>query len=577
MVLLLMFSFLAGLATILAPCIWPVLPIVLSSSIAGRGHKRPLGIALGVMISFAVFTLTVYTLVRLFNLDPNILRVVAVIIIAFLGLTMIFPPLYTKFEILVTRLGNAFGAKGKEGSDFLPGFITGLSLGIVWSPCAGPILATIATLAATGKVSLDVVLVTIAYVIGVGVPLFLFAYGGQALITKLKGFSEFTGKIQQGFGILMILAAIAILTNYNQTLQLKLINTFPFLGNFTTGFENSQQVTNQLNILKNQSPAPINETQELFNVNIPAPDFVGITNWLNTDNPLSIKNLKGKVVMVDFWTYTCINCIRTLPHVTAWYDKYKDQGFIVIGVHTPEFQFEHDTNNVEGAIKMYNIHYPVAQDNNYSTWNAYSNSFWPAEYLIDANGQIRRTHFGEGEYDQTEEAIQQLLKEAGQNVNSAVTNMPDTTPTAQISPETYLGSGRMQYYFPNGSVGNGQQNFTLNDNLVQNSFTYGGSWTISEENAIASAGALLNYNFIANKVYIILRPFNSGQPGQVKVFLDGKVITTTDAGSDDQNGTITVDSDRLYSIVDLHGQAENHILKLEFLTPGIQAYTLTFG
>lgn len=173
-----------------------------------------------------------------------------------------------------------------------------------------------------------------------------------------------------------------------------------------------------------------------------APDFVDITHWLNTDKPLTMKDLRGKVVLVDFWTYTCINCIRTLPHVTAWYDKYHNKGFTVIGVHTPEFEFEKNTGNVQDAIKRYNIHYPVAQDNNYSTWNNYNNQYWPAEYLIDANGNIRHTHFGEGEYNQTEQYIQDLLDEAGKTVTASVTQLPDQTPQGLISPETYVGTGR---------------------------------------------------------------------------------------------------------------------------------------
>lgn len=541
MALLLVFAFISGLATILAPCIWPVLPIVLSSSIAGSGHKRPLGITLGVIISFAFFTLAISTLVRLFHLDTNILRIIAGIIISFLGITMIFPKLYSQFEIFVTRLSNVFGIKGtRDGNDFLPGLITGLSLGIVWSPCAGPILATIAALAATGKVNLDVVFVTIAYVVGVGIPLFIFAYGGQTIIARLKGLSSHTGQIQKAFGVIMILAALAILTNYDQTLQLKLLNTFPGLGNLTTGFEESSTVTNQLNILKGQKN---------LNTDIPAPDFTGITNWLNLPagrQALTMKDLKGKVVLVDFWTYTCINCIRTLPHVTGWYNKYKDDGFVVIGVHTPEFQFEHDANNVENAIKMDGILYPVAQDNNYATWNAYSNEYWPAEYLIDAEGNIRRTDFGEGQYDQMEMAIQELLKEAGAKVTTGITNIPDTTPTAEISPETYLGSDRGADYL--------------------NLYSLGGNWKTYGEYILSSAGSTINYNFTASKVYIILRPIDSTHPGKVNVYLDGKL-----------NKTIMVDSDRLYNVIDLGNKTENHTLKLEFVTPGTEAYTFTFG
>ena len=577
MVLLLLFSFLAGLVTILAPCIWPVLPIVLSSSIAGgRGHQRPLGITLGVMLSFTIFTLSVSYLVRIFHLDPNVLRFVAVIVIAFLGLTMIIPALAARFELFVSRLSNIFGQNTKQGSGFLPGFVTGLSLGIVWSPCAGPILATIAALAATGQVTLQVVLVTLAYVTGVGIPLFAFAYGGQQFIARARGVNKYTGRIQQVFGVIMLLAALAIFTNYDQTLQLQLLNKFPALGTAVNGFENSSLVTNQLNVLRGKSSTQSTDTSQLFNANTPAPEFTGINKWLNTDTSLTIASLKGKVVLVDFWTYTCINCIRTLPHVTSWYDKYNKDGFVVIGVHTPEFQFEHDTQNVLNAIKKYNIHYPVAQDNEYTTWNAFSNQYWPAEYLIDAKGVIRRTHFGEGKYDEMEMAIRALLQESGKNITEKLDTMSDQTPKSQMSPETYLGSKRMQYYFPSGTIGNGTKIFSLSDNLSQNTFSYGGRWTISDEYATAGSNATLNYNFSASKVFIILRPGQAKNP-TVKVYLDGKMIDSSIAGSDVKNGVVTIDNDRLYSIVDLHGKIETHTLRLEFDSPGVEAFTFTFG
>ena len=557
MLLLLLFSFLAGFVTILAPCIWPVLPIVLSSSIAGKGHARPLGITLGVILSFSIFTLSISYLVHLFNLDPNIIRTVAVLIIGFLGLTMVIPALSAKFEIFVGRLANIFGQNNNGGSDFLAGLITGLTLGLVWSPCAGPILASVAALAATGQVSLNVVLVTIFYVTGVGIPLFLFAYGGQKLITNLKGLNKFTAKIQSGFGVLMILAALAIYSGYDQTLQLALLNRFPALGNLVNGFEKSSIVTNQLNTLTGHDALPMDTAMDLFNTNVPAPKLIGIDKWLNTDGkPVTLEELKGKVVLVDFWTYTCINCIRTLPHVTGWYEKYKDQGFVILGIHTPEFEFEKDTKNVESAIKKYNIHYPVAQDNDYATWNAYANNYWPAEYLIDAKGNIRRTHFGEGEYADTERAIQALLEEAGKDVgNQEVINMPDQTPKLRVSPETYLGSARSRYS-PDVNIDS--------------------SWKTLPEYAISAEKSVITYNFLASKVYITLRPGES-KTNTVKVFLDDKLIDSKFAGTDVKNGVVVVDSDRLYNLVDLKDKTETHTLKLEFENAGIEAFTFTFG
>lgn len=577
MIPLLFFAFLSGLVTILAPCIWPLLPIILSVSMTSQGHKKPLGISLGIMLSFAFFTLAISALVKLFPFDPNALRLIAVIVIAFLGITMIVPRLSELTEVLVSKLSGLFGqSRTQKGSGFKSGFITGLSLGIVWSPCAGPILAAIAALAATGKVTLDVVLITVAYVIGVGIPLFIFAYGGQAVFTKTRFISSQLRTLQKIFGIIMLLTALAIYTNYDKYIQAQLLNAFPQFSSTLSSFEGSSAIKNQLDLLKGQKSLQIS-TDDLLNTNTPAPDFVGITKWLNTEKPLSIKDLKGKVVIVDFWTYTCINCIRTLPYVTSWYEKYKDKGFVVIGVHTPEFEFEKDTNNVLSAIKQYNIHYPVPQDNNYATWSNYQNQYWPAEYLIDVSGNIRRVHFGEGEYDKMEAAIQALLKEAGKEVSMPLENIPGQILASRPSPETYLGSARMQYYYPNGNISNGTSNFTLAANPGNDSFSLGGQWTITDENAVTGKDSVLNYNFYANKVFLVLRPGSSGANAKVKVFLDENVVDNSNAGADVQNGVVTIDSDRLYNLIDLKGKASRHILRLEFQTPGIQVFAFTFG
>lgn len=571
---LILFAFLSGLVTILAPCIWPLLPIILSSTIAHRGKLRPLGITLGIMLSFSIFTLSISFLVNALHIDTNIIRITAVIILVFLGIMMIVPALSKLLEGFVSKLSGQVGGNVQQGSGFGGGFILGLALGIIWSPCAGPILAAIATLAALGKVSTMVIAITISYIIGVGIPLLLFAYGGQIVVKKTRFLSSQTGRIQQIFGVILLITAVAIYTNYSTTL----LNNFPDLSsNFNSLFGNNT-ITSQLNTLKGNN-ASNQLSSDLLNTNIPAPEFTGITKWLNTPKPLSMKDLKGKVVLIDFWTYTCINCIRTLPHVTSWYDKYKDQGFVVVGVHTPEFQFEHDTNNVLNAIKMYNIHYPVAQDNDYATWNAYNNEYWPAEYLIDANGFIRRTHFGEGEYDKMEQAIQLLLKDAGHKVTAGLVNMPDQTPTTQLSPETYMGLNRMEYYYPSHKVSTNNPQYTLGKNIPINTFSVGGTWYFTDEEALTGNNAVLEYNFNANKVFLVLRPgmINKKTGAKVKVLLDGKVVDETNAGDDVKDGIITIATDRLYNLINLHGKIGNHILRLEFQTPGTELYAFTFG
>lgn len=580
MEVLLLFAFISGLVTIFAPCIWPLLPIILSSTTTG-GHRKPLGITLGIMLSFGFLTLTISYIVKIIPFDPNILRYLAVVIIGFLGLALIIPKLSGLLEAYVSRLSGKLNVGNRiTSTDFHSGLITGLALGVIWTPCAGPILATIATLAATQAVNLNVILITFSYILGVGIPLFIFATAGSKLFTKSRFLTKYTGRIQQIFGVIMILTAISIATNYDKVLQAKLLDLFPSYSSFITKLENNSAVKTQLKLLKGSTGENAKNTNQdlsgLFNDNTPAPEFSGITKWLNTDKALSLKELRGKVVLVDFWTYTCINCIRTLPHVTSWYDKYKDQGFVVVGVHTPEFEFEKDTGNVEDAIKQYSIHYPVPQDNNFATWNAFSNQYWPAEYLIDAKGIIRRTHFGEGEYEETEKAIQVLLKEAGEQVIEKLENMPDMTPREKTSPETYLGAQRMQYLYPNFSVGIGKKNFSLTENIPINNFSFGGTWKINDDNAISVDNSVIEYNFSANYVYLVMSPSLTGT-SRVRVILDGKLIPASVSGSDVSNGIVVLDRDRLYNLVNLRGKSGQHILRLEFENPGIKAFAFTFG
>ena len=575
MLILLFFAFVSGFVTILAPCIWPLLPIVLSSTVTGE-KRKPLGITLGIMISFALFTLTISYFVKLFNFDPNVLRLFAVIVIVFLGLTLVVPMFSRTLEGFVSRVSGIFGSSGNSHHGFWGGLVTGFSLGLVWSPCAGPILATIATLAATRTVNFEIVWVTIAYVIGLGIPLFIFATVGSRLFTKTRFLSKYTGRIQQIFGIIMILTAVAIFTNYDKVIQVKLLDAIPSYSNFLYKLESVNSVKEQLDKLrdmkeeiKKEMPQSSSTLPNLGN----APEFTGINKWLNSD-PLTLQALRGKVVLVDFWTYTCINCIRTLPFVTGWYEKYRDQGFVVVGIHTPEFEFEKKTENVEQAIKQYKINYPVAQDNDYTTWNAYNNRYWPAKYLIDSKGIIRWIHFGEGEYDVAEKAIQELLKEKGNSVPQDLVETLDQTPKSRNSPETYLGSSRMQYLYPGGGVVNGNQTFKLSKNIPTNSFSLGGEWTIDSENAISGNNAVLEYNFTASKVFLVLRPGFTNN-AKIKIFLDNKPVDSSSAGQDVKDGAITVDQDRLYNLIQLKN-AENHLLRLEF-SPGIEAFAFTFG
>lgn len=577
MLLFLTFSFLAGAATIFAPCIWPLLPIVLASS-AGGGRRKPLGITLGIVLSFALFTLTLAWLVRIVPFDPNRLRLVAVVVIALLGLCLVIPGLARQLEAAVSRLSSKLAPKASTGQQgFGSGFLTGASLGILWTPCAGPIFASVAAAAATQRVSGQVVGLTLAYVTGVGVPLLLLATFGNRLFSRARGLSAYTGRLQQAFGLIMIICAIGIYTNLDKTIQVKLVGLFPSYGRFVNRIEESAVVQHGLQTIQPSTARPPAAPKGLLNADYPAPEFAGLTNWMNTGQPLHMAQLRGKVVLVDFWTYTCINCIRTLPHLTRWDETYRDHGLVVVGIHTPEFEFEKDTANVRGALDQFGLKYPVAQDNDFATWNAFKNQFWPAEYLVDVRGRVRRTHFGEGEYDDMEMAIRRLLQESGQQVAGGLASMADETPVADISPETYFGTDRMEFYYPSGKVASGQGRFRPAPHLPVHHFSLGGGWTIQPEAALSGPGAVLEYRFVADRVFAVMRPVPGLRANAVKVLLDGKPIARDVSGDDVHQSRFVVDRDRLYSIVNLRGKTAEHLLRLEFQQPGTALFTFTFG
>ncbi len=585
MTLLIVFAFLAGVVTIFAPCIWPILPIVLSAGASG-GEKKPLGIVSGLAVSFMLITLLLASIVKIIPFDPEVLRFFAVGIIGFLGLTLIVPALGARLEVMVSRLGGLGGRfTNNSGTGFGSGFVVGFALGIVWSPCAGPILATIATLAATQAVSFNVVLITLAFVIGVAVPLFILAVLGQKVLAKTRFFSRYTKRIQQIFGVVMILAALAIYTGYDRTLQTKILDAFPGYGSFLNQFEKNEDVQKKLDELKGSGKSGFLSTQKTspetksgLSDYGPAPEFVGIAKWLNTETPLTLESLRGKVVLVDFFTYSCINCIRTLPYVTSWYEKYQDQGFVVIGVHTPEFEFEKKTDNVVDAMTRYKINYPVAQDNAYETWQAYNNHYWPAHYLIDTEGNVRQYHFGEGNYEETEMAIRALLAEAGKKVtDTTLTNVVAEKAGKDKTPETYLGSGRMERFVSPEKVSGGEQLFTSPRSIAKNSFAYAGIWQVESERAKTVDDAKLSLHFQGKKVFLVMAPPENTSLGNVRVMLDGKIVKSDFSGKDVTNGVITVDQDRLYELLDLKDRTGDHTVELYFETPGTMVYAFTFS
>jgi cytochrome c biogenesis protein CcdA/thiol-disulfide isomerase/thioredoxin len=581
MTILLIYAFISGLITILTPCIWPILPVVLSSGSNSDGFQKPSGMIIGIITSFTVLTVGLSTLVRLFNFDPNILRNSALIFIALIGLTMVIPSISIAIESFISRLTGLFGQiNHHRKNNFLSGLFTGLSLGILWTPCAGPILATVASLTVTGLITPEIFWVTLFYALGASIPLITIAYGGQKILSESKKISPYVGAIQQGFGVIIIVTAFALYLHLDTYSQLYLEKVLPSFSSTFYQIEQTPVIRRQLELLKkNKSKIQTAITNNmLLNTNQKAPNFSGATNWINTSQPLDIIGLRGKVILVDFWTYTCINCIRTLPYVSGWYDKYKNSGFTVIGIHTPEFEFEKNPSNVEAATKQFRISYPIAQDNNYTIWNNYNNSYWPAEYLIDAKGYIRRTHFGEGEYDQMEKAIQLLINDNGQSAPQSLININDQPPKIQLSPETYVGLKRMEYFYPSGGISPGANNYTLPDTIPENTFSFGGTWNINDESADSIKNSTLIYNFQANQVYLVMRPHTPKTTGSAKIFLDGKPIESKNAGDDVHNSIVEINGDRLYSLIKLSNNSSvNHILRIDFSDSNIDVFAFTFG
>lgn len=545
-----LFAVLAGILTVAAPCILPMLPILLGASVGHQNKQRPLLIVAGFIVSFAAASLVLSAIVSHLGLSQNALRDIAVIVLAVFALFMIWP---RPFELLTLKMSGTINKAGQagQGNGNMSGLVLGLVLGIIWTPCAGPILASILALIALQGNSTRSVVLLIAYALGAGIPMLIIAYGSQYITTKVRFIARYATLIQQIFGVLVLLLAVAMFFQYDTLI----------INNLTAYFPQStleQKLVGSPNQTVNSSATSptIMQTIPLQNYG-PAPEFTGITHWLN-GNPLTMAELKGKVVLIDFWTYSCINCIRTLPYVTRWYDTYKDQGLVVIGVHTPEFAFEKVSDNVQTAIQRFGIHYPVAQDNDYGTWQAYNNQYWPAEYLIDQKGNIVYTHFGEGEYDHTEDAIRELL-----NMNTPVAPQNGQDLSGVGSPEMYFEPGRLENLTPDQTPSATPQAYTLTQNLALNNFALGGTWQFTSDHAeLVKAPGSIRLKYHSGNVYIVA---GSTQPITVNLLLDGKPA-----------GTVTIQQNKLYQLVSSPESGE-HTLEIQIPQAGFQAFTFTFG
>jgi cytochrome c biogenesis protein CcdA/thiol-disulfide isomerase/thioredoxin len=583
-ILLMLFGFVAGAATALSPCVLPVLPIALSAGATG-GRRRPLGIVVGLAVSFTFATVALVYVISAFGLPNDLLRKLAIVVLLLFGVILMIPPLAARVEAWLSRFASRAGVAGGGRDGFWSGTAVGASLGLVYAPCAGPILAGVITVSASQSFTAGRLAVALSYGIGSAVVLYFLMLGGRRVVAPLARRGP---GLQVAMGAVMVVVALAMLQNYDIRFQNSIATDLPsFLVNPTHGLEDTAAARSALNEVRGEAahgvgakavgaPQPVANAAGRLRLPVlgKAPEFVDNQRWFNTpgDRPLTLRGLRGRVVLVDFWTYSCINCLRTLPYLKAWDARYRKDGLTIVGVHSPEFPFEHDASNVAEAIERNGLRYPVVQDNDLATWNAYGNQYWPAEYFIDAQGNVRYVHFGEGSYGEKEQVIRQLLAESGHPVGRRMSGAHGLAPSAGVStPETYLGAARAER-FTNPMLSPGLHDLGAPPALPPNEFAYHGRWRIALQSATAAGGSL-DLDFGARRVYLVM-----GSPGKdrrVRVALDGKPISSADAGSDVHAGVVTVTGQRLYNLVDLP-RVGHHVLTLK-PEPGVTAYAFTFG
>jgi cytochrome c biogenesis protein CcdA/thiol-disulfide isomerase/thioredoxin len=532
-------AFAAGVITAISPCVFPVLPIIFAGGATG-GRRRPYAIIAGLVATFIVSLLFVTWLLRRLHLPEDILRDVAIGLLFLVAATLIVPRLGDLLAKPLYRFSR------RPAGDLGGGFLLGASLGLVFVPCGGPVLAYITTQTATLDLSWKRVVLAVSYAFGAAVPMLALAIGGRRAAGAIRPLG--TPRVRAGLGVLMAAAALLITFNVDRKLQTKVNDYTSFL----------QRHVEQTCYAQKRLGGRCQLASAKLDNHGPAPEITGISRWINSE-PLTLRELRGKVVLIDFWTYSCINCLRTLPHVKAWYRTYRDRGLVVIGVHTPEFAFEHVAGNVSDAVRRLDIGYPVALDNDYATWNAYQNQYWPAKYLIDRQGRLRTYHFGEGEYTTTEAQIRTLLGESAAALPVAA-ELSDPTPRIALTPETYLGYQRLARFAARSIRPDqfGQYSFPSR-RLQPDELAYAGSWKVGAEQIVAGQDARLRLRFTAQRVHLVL-----GGRGSLHVLLNEKV-----------QRVVQVRGSRLYTLLDLP-QARSGLLELRF-SPGVRGYAFTFG
>jgi cytochrome c biogenesis protein CcdA/thiol-disulfide isomerase/thioredoxin len=584
---LVLIGFLGGLITGISPCILPVLPVILFSgaqtaradsveesggaeTAAGgvisavkpkrslRDAMRPYRVIAGLVLSFSLVTLLGTALLSLLHLPQDAIRWAGLIALTAIGLGLIFPRFEEILEKPFSRIPQLQLGQGKSG------FGLGLALGVLYVPCAGPVLAAIVVAGATGSIGLDTIALTVSFAIGAALPLLLFALAGQRVAGRVGTFRRHQRRIRLIGGIVMLVFAVALVFNVPDKLQRA-------IPDYTSSLQNQVVASDEIQERLDLGGLVNDQNRELSNCSNgapqlescgTAPDIKGIEAWLNTPGgaPIDLKSLRGKVVLIDFWAYSCINCQRAIPHVVDWYDKYR-AGLEVIGVHSPEYAFEKVQSNVVSGAADLGITYPIALDNNLSTWTNYRNRYWPAEYLIDANGTVRHIKFGEGDYNVTENLIRQLLTDANPDIElPSPSESVDTTPASGQTPETYLGVGKMVNYGGTDVYDEGTETFDYPMNLPDDSFAYRGRWKLDYQGATAeSDNSSIALKYTAKNVYIV-----AGGEGTVTVNRDGKTTTIPISGPPTSHQIVAGDEAA-------RGQLEVR------LSQGLQAFSFTYG
>jgi cytochrome c biogenesis protein CcdA/thiol-disulfide isomerase/thioredoxin len=575
-------AFAGGILTIVSPCILPVLPFVFSR--ADQPFRRSgLPLLSGMAMTFALVA-AVATFAGAWVVRANqIGRILAMVIFGALGLALLFPAIAEYLSRPFVRLAGRVQAQDSQKPGIGRSLLLGVSTGLLWAPCAGPILGLILTGAAIEGASTHTALLLLAFAAGAGCSLGVALLAGNRVFALMKRSLGAEEWIRRGLGVAVLLGVVAIASGWD-TGVLRRVSLASTSGLEQRMVDRLRPVAYARESESAGGSSSVTEQIQLANEGS-LPSLGGAVGWLNSA-PLTREELRGEVVLIDFWTYSCINCLRAIPYMEAWSEKYKADGFVVVGVHTPEFAFEKDRSNVSKAVQDLKITYPVAIDSNYAIWKAFNNEYWPAHYFIDAQGTIRYHHFGEGEYDKSEEVIQQLLKEKNSNLKtSGIVQVAASGAQAAAdlndvqSPETYIGYARQENYISPEKIKQDMPGvYTAPRRLDVNNWGLAGKWEVGSERAIllAASGKIV-FRFHARDLHLVLGPGKDGHPIRFRVLLDG-TAPLYDHGVDvDAQGTGTVKDYRLYQLIRQKGKVEDRTFQIEFLDPDVQAFAFTFG